>query len=133
MCFIYRFEGNPEFVVATERLFDAIERGELEAVCSVLVVTELLTLPLRAGRPDLADSYRAILTRFPNLELAPLDVETALQAASLRAAHHLRTPDALHLATAVRADVDAFVTADARLRSIDRVPIALLPRASTRA
>jgi len=130
MCFIYRFEANATFLDATEALFDAIERGDVDAVCSVLVLTELLPLPLRAGREDLARSYRQIVTRFPNLTLLPVDEAIAMEAATLRATHQVRSPDALHLATAIAARADAFVTADARLASGSAVPVVLLPQSS---
>lgn len=129
MCFIYRFEANADYLAATTELFEVIERGGVEAVCSVLVLTELLTLPMRAGNEAIAASYRRLLTGFPNLSLVPVDESIAVEAASLRATHQLRSPDALHLATGVRTNADVFVTADARLRSVTRIPVVLLPEA----
>ena len=43
------------------------------------------------------------LDGFPNLQLLPVGKEVTEIAGDLRAAHEIRTPDALHLATAIHA------------------------------
>jgi len=51
-------------------------------------------------------------------------------AARLRGSYGIRTPDALHLATAVVTGADAFVTADARLFRVTEVDVVPLREAS---
>jgi predicted nucleic acid-binding protein len=46
-----------------------------------------------------------------------------LQASDLRATYTLRTPDALHLATAIVAGAEAFVTEDRRLSNIPAIRV----------
>lgn len=57
--------------------------------------------------------YRDILLRSASLKTVPLTVEIAEEAARLRAAHNMRTPDAIHLATARTAGASWFLTNDA--------------------
>ncbi len=74
---------------------------------SVLLVPELLTKPLRHGSHDELSSLTALLGR---IELLPTDVATADLAASLGAQYGLRAAEAVHLATAVGAGADRFIT-----------------------
>jgi predicted nucleic acid-binding protein len=123
MCFLYRFEANATYLDLTRDLFDLIERGECRATTSVLSLTESLVAPLRLGRAEIAATYRTIFTNFPNLDLVPVDVRAAEVAAELRTRHGLRTPDALHLAAAVAAGADAFITNDAALTRVTEVEV----------
>jgi predicted nucleic acid-binding protein len=79
---------------------------------------------LQLGRQDVADDYEVLLDHFPNLELKPVSREILLEAASLRARHRLRTPDAIQIATGLEAGATLAVTNDEawrRLAFIDTV------------
>ena len=78
---------------------------------SVLLLPEVLGIPLRDG----AVSEVRILTGFlARLDLRPVDLATAELAASLSARYKLRAADATHLATAVSAGADRFITNNQR-------------------
>ncbi len=77
---------------------------------SVLLLPELLTKPLREGAIDELEELGALLGR---LDLRPVDVATAELATALGAAYRLRAADAVHLATAVKAGADRFITNNA--------------------
>lgn len=77
---------------------------------SVLLLPELLTKPLREGAIDELTELGALLGR---LDLRPLDEATAELATALGAAYRLRAADAVHLATAVNAGADRFITNNA--------------------
>ena len=74
---------------------------------SVLLLTELLTKPLRDRADDEIARLAALLSR---LELLPVDRSTAALAAALGAAYGLRAADAVRLATAVGAGAERFIT-----------------------
>ncbi len=85
-----------------------VERsGPISGIGSVLLLTDLLAKPLRDGADDEIAALAAVLGR---IELLPLDRATALLATSLAAAYRLRAADATHLATAVAAGADRFIT-----------------------
>lgn len=128
MCFVYRFEANPDFLDETRSLLELIESGECQGAVSVLAVTEALTVPLRQGLLEVALTYRSVFKSFPNLSILPIGVEEAQTAAELRARHGIRTPDALHVASAIHANADAFVTADRKLVRISEIEVLLLKR-----
>lgn len=84
---------------------------------SIVLLTETLV-------PDPVDSRLvAILAR---LELIVVNEQIATLAADLRRTYRLKTPDALHLASAIAAGADRFVTGNhrdftERIREIDIV------------
>jgi predicted nucleic acid-binding protein len=78
---------------------------------STLLVPEILIKPLRDGAEAELIALAAILGR---LELCPLDEATARLAVALGAVHRLNAADAVHLATAVGAGADRFVTNNRR-------------------
>jgi predicted nucleic acid-binding protein len=79
----------------------------IAGVGSVLLLPELLTKPLRQGAvKELAE----LTTLLGRLDLRPTDVATAELATALGARYGLRAADAVHLATAVGASADRFIT-----------------------
>ncbi len=80
-------------------------------VGSVLLVPEVLSKPLRDGDAQAARKLSEFLAR---LDLRPVDRATAEQAAILRARYSLRTPDAIHLATAIGMGAHRFITNNKR-------------------
>jgi predicted nucleic acid-binding protein len=81
--------------------------GTVAGVGSVLLIPELLTKPLREHWVQELDELGALLGR---LELIPTDRATADLATALGASHNLHAADAVHLATAVGAGADRFLT-----------------------
>lgn len=75
---------------------------------SVLLLTEVLAKPMRTT-PD-SDEVAALLSLLSRLDLQPLDVQTGRLALALAVSYGLRAADAAHLATAVVAGADRFVT-----------------------
>lgn len=85
----------------------AADRAVVAGIGSVLLLPELLAKPLRDNAHDELTELTGLLSR---LELLPTDQATAELATALAAAYGLRAADAVHLATAVGAGADRFVT-----------------------
>lgn len=96
--------------------------GAVAGMGSVLLIPELLTKPLREGAEAELESLALLLGR---LDLRPTDEATARLAATLGATHGLRAADAVHLATAVSAGADRFITNNANdfARTITEVDV----------
>ncbi|MBV9880722.1 MAG: type II toxin-antitoxin system VapC family toxin [Gemmatirosa sp.] len=116
--FIYYVEEHPEYVTILDPLFDEVVRGEREIVTSGVTLLEVLVVPLRLGNVALAARYESLLTRGLGVHLVEIDREQLRMAATLRARHNVRTPDALQLAAALTTGCRAFVTNDNRLRDL---------------
>lgn len=113
--FIYFIEQHPTFLPKVEAIFECAEHREINAITSVLTLLEVLVHPIRNGRSDLANQYRDILLGSPAIKVIPVDASIAETAATLRANSNLRTPDSIHLATAILHGAYFFITGDANL------------------
>jgi len=123
---IYYIEEHPTFLAKIRPFFEAAERNEFRIVTSFVTLIEVLVHPLREGRPELAEEYRNILLQAPALTTIPLDEGIAEEAATLRARHNLRTPDAIQLATAIRSGASWFLTNDAGLADVSEISVLVL-------
>ena len=87
-----------------------------------MTLLEVLVHPLRSNNKELAAEYRDILL---NSRLMTLEVSNAIaeQAAQLRAAHNIRTPDAIQISAALEAGATHFFTNDIRLPEIPSIQI----------
>lgn len=115
--FIYAFEAQPgPLRQATGQLLRWVWGGASTAGTSLLARAEVLVRPLRLRQAELADRYRSLLSGAAPVTIFALDRQVVDAAAELRADYPaLRLPDAVHLASALRAQCDVFVTGDQRL------------------
>jgi predicted nucleic acid-binding protein len=86
----------------------------------------VLIKPRQVGDATIERIYRDLLLDSRHFILLPIDVAIAESAADLRARYHLRTPDALQIAAALRAGCEAFVTNDATLRRVADLRVLVL-------
>lgn len=84
--------------------------GAVAGIGSVLLVPELLARSSRDGEMVEIDALAGLLAR---LELRPVDEAVAQLATVLGAVYGLSAADAVHLATAVAAGADRFITNNA--------------------
>ncbi len=98
------------------QILRAAELGDLTIVASTLVIAELVHA---SGRPVLVTPAQdeAIERRFLNgwTELVELDVAIAIRARRIAREHGLKPADAVHVATAIEAGADVFLSWDDRL------------------
>ena len=87
-------------------------------ITSRLSRLECRVRPLRDGNTELLARFEGFFAR-EGLELAEITAEVVETATALRAAHGFRPPDAIHLATALLAQTDVFLTGD---RNLARCP-----------
>lgn len=113
--FIYFLEGHPRYYQPAREIFQQIERGTISAVCSTLIFTELLVPLYKSDNLEQAERLNHTLSNFPNLSIIPITDDISIKAAQIRAIHGLRTPDAIHLASAVHAKTNGFITNDKNL------------------
>ncbi len=127
MVFIYFESANPSYGNRTREIFARAESGLCDLVASTIVLTEVLTGYRQSRQSRLEAEFWAFLqASSPFLKFISVSTQIADEAARIRAAYKLKTPDALHLATAIRAEADLFVTNDRKLKVFTEVPILLL-------
>jgi predicted nucleic acid-binding protein len=119
---IYFIEENPTYIEAVRLFFEAMDKGNFTAVTSTVTLLEVLVHPFRSNNKELATEYRDILL---NSKLMTLEISNAVaeRAAQLRAAHNIRTPDAIQIGAALNAGATHFLTNDVRLPEIPSIQI----------
>jgi predicted nucleic acid-binding protein len=115
---IYFVEEHPIYLEAVRPFFEAIDRGEFQAITSVVTQLEVLVHPLRQNNIELASKYRDILLNSNGFTCASLSSEVAEEASQLRSQYNVQTPDATQLATAAHEGASFFFTNDAHLPSL---------------
>jgi predicted nucleic acid-binding protein len=123
---IYFLEGAPSFQArATARLAALWVASDLLAV-SDLVRMECRILPLRLGDATRLADYDNLFAQ-PQVERVPITTAVFDRATQLRAVFNFKTADALHLAAAVEAGCDRFLTNDTRLSACTDIAVEVLP------
>jgi predicted nucleic acid-binding protein len=117
--FIFYIEEHPTHLPVVARLFEAVAEGRLRATASALALMEVLAVPYEQGDLARAERYETLLTRSRGLRLVGVSASVLRLAAHLRATTRARTPDAIHLASALAARCTSFVTHD---RALPRIP-----------
>lgn len=98
-----------------ENLITTSQLSRLECRCKPMRTKDLATLNL----------YDVFFTAH-ELRLIEIDARVIDEATSIRAALGLKSPDALHLATAVVAGASVFLTGDAKLTRFNRMSVEII-------
>jgi len=81
--------------------------------------------PLRSGDVALLGRYDAFFRR-RRLRLVDVSASVIERATDLRARYRFKTPDAIHLASAIEVQADLFLTGDADLQRCTEVRVEVL-------
>ena len=122
---IYSVERHPVYGPLVEPLWQAAKAKTIEIVSSELVLMESLVGPLKSGDATLAHAYEQLFQQ-AQTRLLPITQTVLREAARLRATTRLKTPDALHAATATHAGCVLFVTNDIGFRGVAGLPLLIL-------
>ena len=102
-------EGTQEERAAVGQTLSKYVEARVVFVTSELSFTEVLVHPLRQKNDEQMERYERLLTEF--VTPSPVSCEVLLTAAKLRAeTPALRTPDAIHVATALLGKASVFLT-----------------------
>ena len=123
---IYTIEKHPRYGPAMRPLWSAVSAGQAQVATSELIFLETLVGPYRSHDSQLADDYEKFF-RMPEIELVPITPLILREAARFRSQiPRLRSPDAIHLATATTRGVTSFITNDTGFRNIPGLNVVLL-------
>ncbi len=123
---IYTVEQHPVYSPLLKPLWAAVSAGAVHVVTSELTLMEVLVGPIRRGDTKLEADYEEFL-QFPGIRMIAMTPAVLRAAARLRGSNlGLRTPDALHAATAQVQGVSLLITNDRGFHTIEGLPITLL-------
>ena len=123
--FIYSVERIEPYRTLLEPVWQQAQAGQFTVVSSELVVLETLVKPLREGDAVVESLFRSL---FEADEVRLIIASRSLweEAARLRADTGLKTPDALHAASALQAECTLFITNDDDFRRVQGLPVVVL-------
>ena len=125
-CIIYLIEAaDPFHAAVVARLAHHRADPSASVVTSRLSRLECRTRPLREGNSDVLEAYDAFFSA-DQLVLAEVDRLVIERATALRARHGFKTPDAIHLATAIGEGARVFLTGDAALARCDDIEVEIV-------
>ena len=122
---IYSVERVEPYRTLLEPMWQEAQDGNLAIVSSPVLVIEVLVKPLRDGNTEIESQYRELFAA-NGVRLLDASYQVFEDAARLRAETGLRMPDALHAATALRANCGIFITNDTDFRRVQGLPIVVL-------
>ena len=123
---IYSVETQEPYWTLLQPLWDAARVGKITLVCSELIILEALVMPLRAQDTELINAYSQILSS-REVRLVPITPAVLLTAAQLRAGiPGVRTPDAIHAASALQENLPLFLTNDPGFQRVPSLQVILL-------
>jgi predicted nucleic acid-binding protein len=123
---IYLFDGTPPFSVRAETRLIALETAGDAIAISDLTRLECRVKPIRDGSAARLAHFDAFFAR-SDLHRLPLATAVYDRATLIRAMYNFRLADSLHLAAAVEARCDRFLTNDTRLSSFPDIVVEVLP------
>ena len=123
---IYAVEKNPVFWPVLQPVWLAAKAGTIHLETSSLSLLEVLVGPLKSGNNALAATYDNLL-HSSDLLVYSIDDAVLREAARLRSVvPGLRTPDAIHAATALLNLPFTYLTNDAGFRKVPGLPVTVL-------
>ncbi|NJM06830.1 PIN domain-containing protein [Candidatus Gracilibacteria bacterium] len=123
---IYTVEEIQPYAGLLQALWIAARNRSITVTSCEIALLETLVKPLREEKKHLERRYRRFLTLTYEVQLVPIDRKVIEKAARLRADCGIKTPDALHAATALESGSELFITNDPAFRRGPGLPVAVL-------
>lgn len=122
---IYSVEKHADYWRILISLWQSLKSGEIKVVTSELTLLETLVQPIRQNNKNLIAAYETLLTK-TEIELFPVTLDVLRESAHLRAAENLKTPDAIHAATAATANCQYLLTNDPAFKRVQNLDVVIL-------
>jgi predicted nucleic acid-binding protein len=114
MLFIYWLEDNPQFAKRVGAIRARMRERDDQLLTGAFTFGEVLAGVYRSRNSTLAVETKRLMQNAVS-EVVPFTIETADRYAQIRGSMGLAPADAIHLASAVEARCDLFLTNDKRL------------------
>lgn len=124
--FVYTVERIDPYRTVLDSLWRDVRASGATVVTSELTLLEVLVKPLKAGDTLVEAAYRTILDISPDVRMLSVSRAVLERAAHLRAVTNLKTPDAIHAATALIEGCALFVTNDDAFRRVPGLNVTVL-------
>jgi predicted nucleic acid-binding protein len=122
---IYSVEKHHDYWVLMQPVWKAAQTKQIKIIVSELALLEMLVAPLKNQDIILTAAYEQLLTK-TEVQGVPITIRILREAADLRSQFNLKTPDAIHAATALNHGCDLFVTNDPIFRRVPKLNVETL-------
>jgi predicted nucleic acid-binding protein len=125
-CIIYLIEvSSPFHSTIVSRLGQYQADSASRLITSRLSCLECRVRPLRENADKLVAAYDRFFAA-SRLEIVEISADVVTTATALRARYGFKTPDAIHLASAIEEKVDLFLTGDSSLARCTEIKVEIL-------
>lgn len=123
---VYSVEKHPKYSQLLRNFWSLAHAGRHDVISSALALLETLVGPLKSGDAQLRQDYERLFQR-KHVRLVPITQPILREAARLRATvPGLRSPDAIHAATAIHAGATLVLTNDRSFTRVPGLPVTIL-------
>ncbi len=122
---IYSVEKHADCWQILISLWQSLKDEEIEVFTSELTLLETLVQPIKQNNQILISAYESLLTA-TEISLVPINLDILRESANLRATENLKTPDAIHAATAFFSNCSYFVTNDNGFKRLSNIHVIIL-------
>ncbi len=122
---IYTVEKHLDYLPLLKPFWAVVSAGQFELVTSELSLLETMVGPAKQNDKTLAARYEQVLSS-PDIQLLPITEIVLRRAITVRAQTNLKTPDAIHAATALVAGCSEFITNDGAFRRVAGLKVTVL-------
>jgi predicted nucleic acid-binding protein len=122
---IYTVESHTTYNPLLDPLWQALLAGTAEVVTCELSLMESLVGPIKTADAGRRQEFEDFFQK-SGVRLEPISTAILRRAAELRATTRLRTPDAIHAATALLTGCALFLTNDRGFRGVAGLPVQIL-------
>jgi predicted nucleic acid-binding protein len=123
---IYSVEKIDPYWTVLQPLWQAAQQGQFIVLSSELVLLETLVKPLKEADTVLETTFRELLLASKEVQLIPVSLSILEKAAHLRASTGLKSPDAIHAATALSVGSPMFVTNETIFKRVSGLTVVVL-------
>ena len=123
---IYSVEKIEPYHTLLQPMWQAAQTGDFILVSSELLLLETLVKPIQDANVVLEQSFRNLLLTSHEMQLVRISLPILETATQLRATTRIKTPDAIHVATALMSGCALFITNDKGLRHIPGLSVVVL-------
>jgi predicted nucleic acid-binding protein len=123
--FIYTIDKVPDYFTLLHPMWSKYQTDKIELMTSELTLTEVLVLPLKNSDSLRINAYEKLILAS---KLRPIAIDRVVlrEAARLRSITNIKTPDAIHAATALINSCTIFLTNDRGFNRITGLPVVIL-------
>lgn len=122
MIIIYLLEKDPRYW----KIISDILANAHRIIFSTLVLGEVLAGFYETNNLPEANNFMNFVKTRSNIYIQDFDTQTAIEFAKLRSQTKISAPDCIHLASALTAHAEVFLTNDKRIKSVDNVSVMFL-------